>query len=368
MVVLSTANGNLPPADPGRVFSMGEKNGLVIAIGNGSGIDLAARERNVSTEWISPIPVGIPWPAGPSQGQHGMRLRATPGGPVAAGPLALLFWEFDDGAGPEVFSSILNSVSAVASLSGIFPLATPIVLGDPNPTTTRVGANLLGINGAGTWDPIRDQGDSADGNSPQTNGLLRAIAELEGFNGVNWDRIRALGWDTIGDGGGSQIALVAAALGVVRNDRTSLYDRLRQPDSFINQSAGPTSATSVTTTGIKQSLTLAQDGWLVGAFLVEDTQFTGGGILQLQLVRAATTYAIWVPPNAIITSAALAPINGLTEQGNNVAAATFANYQRLPLPPLALISGDTVQWNVTTAFTAGTADFHLDVKRQRAAF
>lgn len=69
------------------------------------------------------------------------------------------------------------------------PAATALADADANPTTSRIGSNLLGFNGA-TWDRIRSGADNADNEAVTTLGamLTKARNYVWDSAGGNWDR------------------------------------------------------------------------------------------------------------------------------------------------------------------------------------
>jgi len=69
------------------------------------------------------------------------------------------------------------------------PAAAALANGDANPTTSRIGANLLIWNGV-TWDRLRDTFDNADGIPAVGSGLLRVANHNYAWNGTLWDRMR----------------------------------------------------------------------------------------------------------------------------------------------------------------------------------
>ena len=154
-----------------------------------------------------------------------------------------------------------------------------------------------------------------------------------------------------------------AAFGYVQNDRTGNVDRIRQPDSFVAQSV-QNLAISVASTGVKSTLTLSQDAQLLNAWFDASTAFSGtASILQLRVTRAGNTTLIAAvqPPAAVAVGDVFAP-------SRTASALTATQVAGPALFPANLVAGDVVDWNVSGSATAGAANFHIDVKRQRAAF
>lgn len=71
-----------------------------------------------------------------------------------------------------------------------FPASSALADADANPTTSRLGSNLLLWNGA-TWDRAQSAGDATDTIATATLGRLLNLARLYGWNGTTWDRLRA---------------------------------------------------------------------------------------------------------------------------------------------------------------------------------
>lgn len=114
----------------------------------------------------------------PLQVDSGGLLRVTiPGTLAISGTVAVT-----QSTSPWVVS---GSVTADTEL----PAASVLADADPNPTTSRIGSNLLGFNGA-TWDRLRSGGDNADNEAVVTLGALLTKGRnyIWDAAGSNWDR------------------------------------------------------------------------------------------------------------------------------------------------------------------------------------
>lgn len=92
-------------------------------------------------------------------------------------------WVIGDGGGSITIDGTV-SISGTVTVDTELPTATILVDDDPNPTTSRIGANNLIWDGA-TWDRMREP--TAD--ALAVTGLAAAANQV--FNGATWDRMRS---------------------------------------------------------------------------------------------------------------------------------------------------------------------------------
>lgn len=212
-----------------------------------------------------------------------------------------------------------------------FPLGSALADADPNPTTTRLGSNNLGYNGA-TWDRIRAIALNADGLTPATLG-----------------------------------ALLVGAQDLVFQDRSSVLDRLRQPDSFVAAST-LNAAVSILTTGVKSTVTMAQAGWITDAAVSITTAINSVSqpVIQLRLTRSAVTTVLGVA--SLNNAGTVGTIYGL----GRVTAPTpggGAGTNDIVTFPFPVAASDVIDLNVSVvAGSAGACDFRIGSKRERFAF
>lgn len=87
-------------------------------------------------------------------------------------------------------SNVTQPVSGTVTADTELPTAAALADGAANPTAPTVGAAALGFNGT-TWDRLRSEGTTADGESGAASGSLSTCAHGELYNGATWDRMRA---------------------------------------------------------------------------------------------------------------------------------------------------------------------------------
>lgn len=118
---------------------------------------------------------------------------------TAAGVCELIFYpvaRVEDLDNPFFMAAIAQAVGGGGGSIGLpFPPASLINDNDPNPTTTRVGANLMLWDGS-TWDRALVAADNADAVIVQGTGANRSATRPFGFNGTSWDRLRSAGDDS----------------------------------------------------------------------------------------------------------------------------------------------------------------------------
>ena len=221
-----------------------------VTVNNGAGV--AAVNIQDGGNSITIDAVALPLPAGAATSA----LQTQPGVDIgdvtvnnAAGAAAV---NIQDGG-----NSI--TVDGTVTADTELPAASALADADPNPTTSRVGANNLQWNGA-TWDRVQGAGDNADAVAVAALGRLFALARNYGFNGASWDRLvsgadnadaiagAALGrlvssarnfgwngatWDRLVSGGDAADAVATATLGRLLTDSRlygfngATWDRLR---------------------------------------------------------------------------------------------------------------------------------------------
>lgn len=297
-LTVNTGGGTDVPADPGRVYGF-DCPGVVIPLGQWSGIEMATLEAPMD---FAPLQPGLPLP-------HKVRLRST-GASATAPQLTLAFWALTDEEQREMGSAMVAALaSAAATLSGPFPPATALNDADPNPTTTRVGANVL------AWD------------------------------GANWERWLHKAWNA-DNAPVPSLTPAVNAYATIKSDRTGTSFPLRQPNATAPKSILQ-SAISIQTTGVKATRTMAQDGYIRAATVSPLSGTPTGAVILAQIVRSATTFVIGS------TQALTASLN-VTWDALGVASTGTSK------GGISVLAGDVVQLNVVVAAgAAAAADFMI---------
>lgn len=239
---------------------------------------------------------------------------------------------------------------------------------DTNASGTLAIARFKTREAALAWVGQRSSGRSitAPGtiNGPYTPGDAQAnptdLVGVESFtmgfqaSGALWERIRAI--EPTADAQASLAfgtSLLTSGIPWVFNDRTTNADRLRQPDSFSPRRT-TTTGTSIASTGVKATLTAAQDGYLVFAMVNTQTGTPTNAVISLDV---NTVSVGWTPALA-------ATLNAAYPVGVNNGGANQSPWKEIPI-----LSGDVIDLNVRTAAgAAATASFYLGIRTQRAAF
>lgn len=266
-----------------------------------------------------------------------------------------------------------------SQIGKIPPGVNPYTPGDSqaNPTdlTGAEAFNMGWDYNQAVWARMASDRRDADG-LLATAEMQQVKAQLLAYDATSaaLDRVKGFGYSADGltpvvINGGAGILAGEAAFGYVLNDRTTNVDRLRQPDSYKLRS-GVGLAQSLTSTGVKTSLTMAQDGRLLTATLDVTTQLNSAGAtyVQLRITRGGNTWVIGMidMPTASGVGRPF-DVTGLTR---NLDMAAGAGVQTSGSSSgYALLSGDVLDINVATAATvAGAANVTLCVAEQRAAF
>lgn len=134
------------PPDPGELVSLGCGRAILFAIGAWTGIDVSRRVTAASD--FFPLLPGIPLP-----GEFRWRQAAS----GANGTVTIIGWELtEDESRDAALSGALSSIAASLVTLSQFPDSSALGDADPNPTTTRVGANALIWNSVNTqWNRLR---------------------------------------------------------------------------------------------------------------------------------------------------------------------------------------------------------------------
>lgn len=313
----------------GQMFAFGKKGERIAAIVVGTFSNVSWSKGATSANWIPWQPSGLVFPASQTVP---LRLRQDAG---AAGVLQILAWE----VGPEEdFREVSAIIAAFASgaVKGLpFPDATALpILGvsETPANVSRIGVYPLLNSGTNNYNPLTVRGSNVDGMTP---GVL---------------------------GSGNGMLQEVAALNEVFNDRTVLNDRMRQPDSFVPQFI-LNSAISTASTGVKATITMAQNGIFLGASMAPITGVPTGAQALLQVVRSAVTYLLGQ------FGPAVGGLNDVYCPFVVVTPGAPFTSQAYPVPPgFPLIAGDVIQVNVNATSAASTSDFMLAIKRDRFAF
>jgi len=371
IVVASGLPAKTAAGTPASSFFGDARAGFLVPLGSYAGASYSRSGRAPGTSAdIAAIPLTHGVPIAMS-GRREVYLRRS-GVITAAGTLSLVYYpvaDEEDLDDPYLFSAIATFAGGggggSVDLSQYFPLATALADTDPNPTTTRVGANLLAFNGT-TWDRV-SVGGAGLGNVRVVphNGTVGAeivASNIDaqgtkvglatnsypyGFNGATYDRLRSSGYQTAQDN------FIVPTLGLshtlafaeVLNNRTLTADRLRQPDAYAEAGAS-VQAVSTATTGVKLSVTCPASATLrIRSATAYHLATAGTVVVELQLTPSAgvaTVIQRWI----LVLAA-----------GNVAGGDSELNIRMTP--------GDVLEWTVKVAVAATSFDFTVSYEQSR---
>lgn len=263
-----------------------------------------------------------------------------------------------------------------------FPAASALSDNDPNPTTTRVGSNLLGWDPTGSvWDRLKAQGIGG-ALSAHADGVLIVAGANYALSGAAWermrlnsavsdaisagtivpldvgavvrgvnpagtfDRIRSDGDDTDNEAAATLGRLLTLARGTVLNDRTNAWERERQADAYSDRIADVAGA-AADSTGAKLSVTCP-----------------AGATIR---VRACTAFC------TVGASATVVDLEYVPSGGSAIKLARYSLINgefppdQAPAQNLRMVAGDVVRWNVTSAGPAG-AELDLTISYEQTRY
>lgn len=202
---------------------------------------------------------------------------------------------------------------------GPFPAASALSDADPNPTTTRVGANVL------VW------------------------------NGANWERWPHQAW-AADNAPVPSITPAVNAYSTIYSDRTTTSFPLRQPDALTSRTVQTRSSAINAALGVKATRTAVHDGRLVGA----SCAMSSGSIAS----TGTAIYAIqWTPSGGNPSYIAVATVPTGAGPGNAFAFTALGGYG------MTYGAGDKIEIALVQAGTnAAAVDLGLFFLEERAAF